>query len=71
MPSKWAKAASGTGRPERRSADSSRRSPYGSGGPQWTWKRLFVSTPPMSMHSIGQAWAHWKQVSHLSAPYSS
>ena len=27
--------------------------------------------PPMSMHSIGQAWAHWKQVSHLSVPYSS
>ena len=27
--------------------------------------------PPMSMHSMGQAWAHWKQVSHLSVPYSS
>src|SRR6185503_121935 len=27
--------------------------------------------PPMSMHSIGQAWAHWKQVSHFSVPYSS
>src|SRR5262245_51811548 len=25
----------------------------------------------MSMHSIGQAWAHWKHVSHLIAPYSS
>src|SRR5512141_1468956 len=25
----------------------------------------------MSMHSIGQAWAHWKQVSHLSVPHSS
>src|SRR3954466_15615475 len=27
--------------------------------------------PPMSMHSIGQAWAHWKHVSHFSVPYSS
>src|SRR5919109_2829223 len=27
--------------------------------------------PPMSMHSIGQAWAHWKHVSHLSVPHSS
>src|SRR5690349_17750654 len=27
--------------------------------------------PPMSMHSIGQAWAHWKHVSNLSVPYSS
>src|SRR5580765_2252318 len=27
--------------------------------------------PPMSMHSIGQACAHWKQVSHFRAPYSS
>ena len=25
----------------------------------------------MSMHSIGHAWAHWKQVSHLSVPHSS
>src|SRR5712671_4964203 len=41
------------------------------GPPQWTWKRPFVSMPPMSMHSIGQACAHWKQVSHFSAPYSS
>ena len=71
MPSKRVKAGSATGRPERRSADSSRRSPYVSGAPQWTWKRPLVSTPPMSMHSIGQAWAHWKQVSHLSVPYSS
>src|SRR5438132_13514583 len=23
------------------------------------------------MHSIGQAWAHWKHVSHFSVPYSS
>ena len=34
-------------------------------------ERPFVSVPPMSMHSIGQAWAHWKQVSHLSVPCSS
>src|SRR5438876_2516608 len=27
--------------------------------------------PPMSMHSIGHAWAHWKHVSHFSVPYSS
>src|SRR5690242_20193393 len=27
--------------------------------------------PPMSMHSIGQALAHWKHVSHLSVPHSS
>src|SRR6476620_12503016 len=27
--------------------------------------------PPMSMHSIGHACAHWKQVSHLGVPYSS
>ena len=33
--------------------------------------RPFVSMPPMSMHSIGQAWAHWKHVSHFSVPYSS
>src|SRR3954453_7107449 len=69
--SKRRKAASGTVRPERRIADSSRRSPYVSGGPQCTWKRPFVSTPPMSMHSIGQACAHWKHVSHFSVPYSS
>src|SRR5512132_2505672 len=25
----------------------------------------------MSMHSMGQAWAHWKHVSHLRVPYSS
>src|SRR4051812_25963637 len=65
------KAWSATGRPDRRIADSSRRSPYVSGGPQWTWKRPLVSTPPMSMHSIGHAWAHWKHVSHLSVPHSS
>src|SRR4051794_12638019 len=64
-------AASATGRPDRRIADSSRRSPYVSGGPQWTWKRPLVSTPPMSMHSIGHACAHWKHVSHLSVPHSS
>ena len=64
-------AASATGRPARRIADSSRRSSYVSEAPQWTWKRPLVSMPPMSMHSIGQAWAHWKQVSHLSVPYSS
>src|SRR5574340_59861 len=52
-------------------ADSSRRSAYCSAGPQWMWKRWRVSTPPMSMHSMGQAWAHWKHVSHLSAPASS
>src|SRR5687767_13829837 len=68
---KCSKTWSGTVRPDRRSADSSRRSPYVSGGPQWTWKRPFVSMPPMSMHSIGQAWAHWKQVSHFRPPYSS
>ena len=39
--------------------------------PQWTWNRFLVSTPPMSMHSMGQAAAHWKQVSHLSVPHSS
>src|SRR3954463_13145885 len=71
MGSKRANAASGTVRPERRIADSSRRSPYVSGGPQWTWKRPLVSTPPMSMHSIGHACAHWKHVSHLSVPHSS
>src|SRR5262245_1578615 len=71
MPSKCVYAGSGTVRPERRSADSSRRSPYCSGAPQWTWKRPLVSMPPMSMHSIGHAWAHWKHVSHLSVPYSS
>ncbi len=32
---------------------------------------LLAVGPPMSMHSIGQAWAHWKQVSHLSVPCSS
>src|SRR5687768_12298127 len=64
-------AGSGTTRPERRRADSSRRSPYVSAAPQWTWYRPRVSMPPMSMHSIGQAWAHWKQVSHLSVPHSS
>src|SRR3954447_16328302 len=69
--SKRRKAASWTVRPERRIADSSRRSPYVSGGPQCTWNRPFVSTPPMSMHSIGQACAHWKHVSHFSVPYSS
>src|SRR3990172_2026395 len=71
MASKRVKAWSATGRPGRRTADSSRRSPYVSGGPQWTWNRPLVSMPPMSMHSIGQAWAHWKQVSHLRVPYSS
>ena len=62
---------SGTVRPERRSANSSRRSAYCSAGPQWTQKRSRVSVPPMSMHSIGHACAHWKHVSHFSVPYSS
>ena len=34
-------------------------------------KPALVSMPPMSMHSIGHAWAHWKQVSHFSVPHSS
>src|SRR5450759_3819066 len=35
------------------------------------WKRPRVSKPPMSMHSTGHAWAHWKHVSHLMLPNSS